>query len=61
MLELKLPYDAHTVFSATDGIKEPLSQLHNLLIATNKFTVSGIDLRDSGIPRCILYYHRETV
>jgi hypothetical protein len=35
VLELKLSYDAHTVFSATDSVKEALSQIYNLLIATN--------------------------
>lgn len=61
VLELKLPYDAHTVFSATDNVKEALGQICEPLIATTKFAACCIDLRDSGIPHCLLYYDRETV
>ena len=61
VLELKLPQDAYTVFSATDSVQEALGQICEPLIATNKFAVLCVDFSDSGIPHGLLYYDGETV
>jgi hypothetical protein len=61
VFELKLPYNAHTVFSTTNGVREPLCHGLELDHVPDEIPVLYIDVCDSSIPWRLVYSDPKTI